>query len=60
MGKAKKPAQDAASIDSEALTAEQAPGELKRLAKEIARMLSGTAVTAEARAAAESLIAGAR
>src|SRR5579859_5803866 len=36
MAKAKKPAHDAASIDVDALTADQAAGELKRLAKEIA------------------------
>jgi DNA ligase (NAD+) len=36
MAKSKKPAHDAAPVEIDALTAEQAPGELKRLAKEIA------------------------
>src|SRR5882762_9611826 len=36
MAKVKKAAPDAAAVEIEALTAEQAPGELKRLAKAIA------------------------
>ena len=44
----------------DALSEAEAKAELKRLAAEIARMLSGRNITTEARAAAASLIAGGR
>ena len=51
-----KAAKFKASLKVEEMTERQARAEHKRLGEEIARMLAGAEITAEARAAAERLL----